>query len=136
MQRECYTMFPIKSFFRNEVETRNFYEKLHDETKNMIIFVGAGGNGKTQMTHQILSMSPKNTYIVWREKDLSVWNEKDMSILPMKKKIICEMNVLNTKMIPAECTYDVVEFPKIFAEEIDFINREPGYYDKQNSVSV
>lgn len=105
MQSKC-AMFD--SFFRNDEETRAFYEKLHDKSKNMIIFLGAGGNGKTLMSRQLLEMYP-NTFSVLRD-DID-WSS---IILPSDKKIICELNVLDTTSIPSGFSYDVVVFPKCF----------------------
>ena len=61
--------FALESFFESHEACVDFWEKLVDrnEEKYVLVLVGAGGNGKSQLCNQLLSMSPTDYYSVVHE---------------------------------------------------------------------
>ena len=105
-------MYQLESFFRNTAEARDFYKKLHDSSKPIIIFSGSGANGKTALLQQIKSVTPKDWYFIIQDEE----NLFDLiPTIKSSKKTIYVTNHFQSGKIPAGLDYDVVEFPKTFS---------------------
>jgi hypothetical protein len=50
--------YPLDSFFRTADTAQDLENVLADNSKKVIIFVGAGGNGKSQLCEQIRAAQP------------------------------------------------------------------------------
>ncbi len=103
-------MYTLESFFRNESETRDFYKKLHDTSKRIIVFVGSGANGKTQLAHQIKDMAPNDFFRIYEDGNLDTLYE-DMKSGFSGKAIYITQDVPKS---PVKEPHDVVYFHKQF----------------------
>lgn len=103
-------MYTLESFFRNESETRDFYQKLHDSSKRIIVFIGSGANGKTQLAHQIHDMAPTDFFRIYEDKKLDDLY-KDIENGFTGKAIYIAQDVPKT---PIKHPHDVVYFYKKF----------------------
>ena len=113
--------FPLESFFETSGEAKEFYRKLHDPSKHLIVFEGPGGNGKTTLLNQNLVMAPHNHYAVVRDLDdtakLSIDNDS------VAAKIIIVANTFDPTKVPSGISYDVVHFPRTFGSVPVFLSK-------------
>ena len=99
--------FPLNSFFNHASEAKDFYRKLHDPSKHVIVFEGTGGNGKSTLLSQILTMAPVDHYTVVQEP-------AEIPSDSSSEKIIYITTNFDANKIPPFLSYDVVRFPRTF----------------------
>lgn len=77
--KDSYACYPLESFFECHEDCLDFWEKLHDKESTLLILVGPGKCGKTQLAHQIVAGAPAGTYYLVNEceTDSLKWRPTD-----------------------------------------------------------
>ena len=97
-------MYPLESFFQSHDECMDFFRKLHNDNY-VLVLLGTGGNGKTQICSQILSMSPNGYFKVVNEGER----------IPVRSPARKIIYVTNSSMDEVDnFSHDIVEMTKQF----------------------
>jgi ABC-type cobalamin/Fe3+-siderophores transport system ATPase subunit len=106
--KEC-NFHELKTFFDSEEDVNDFYEKLHNKNR-VLVLLGPGCNGKTTLCHQLAIMSPPKYY------GFPQYGDDFDDYKNAKKVIYCSNDVGDIKSIESYgLSYDVVNMYKDFS---------------------